>query len=419
MKIHLDTQSGIAGDMFLGACLDLGLDQAALTQALTGLGVDGWSFDLSQERRGGIRGMRLEVIAPEEKKHRHLRHIIALIEQAHFPAPVAKRAKAIFHTLAVAEGAMHGVSPEKVHFHEVGAVDAIIDICGAAFALWHLGVTEVTATPLPLNSGQVTCAHGQMPLPAPAVTEILKSHQVPLQPVAFDRELVTPTGAAILVNMVDRFGPPDLTRIDRVGYGLGGREIAGQANALRILAQEATAPSPASATPSASTTPIPTLDRGWVGELTTHVDDMNPEWYGPLWETLFAAGALDVALIPMTMKKGRPGVRIEVMTPLGQEEKLARLLLTHTTALGVRFNRRERFTLPRSHRLFETPWGSLRAVEAGEIWRVEQDDLATLAKRQGWSLPQARQEIAPHLQTAIQQDAAAPTTESNSQATEG
>ncbi len=388
MNIHLDAGSGLAGNMFLAACLDLGLDQGELTAALKTIDLPDWSLEVDRQRRGGIAGLHVRVVTPPEKKHRHLPDIQRLIEGSTLPEPVRQRAMAIFRTLAEAEGAVHGITSDRVHFHEVGAVDAIVDICAAAFAVWRLGITGVTAGPVPTGSGTVVCQHGAMPLPVPAVAELLRRFRVPLRPDPLEMEWVTPTGAAVLVNLADRFGAMDLDRIDRIGHGLGSREVRGRSNALRILAREDDPPA----------TDHPVRER--VTVLSAHVDDMNPEWYGPLWERLFQDGALDVALIPMTMKKGRPAVRIEVVCRPADADHLAERVLKHSTAIGVRLATMDRLALPRSMRPLQTPWGILQCKEAGGIWRPEHDQLAALAQRHGWSLPETQQRIAPFLALA-------------------
>ncbi|MBF0285236.1 MAG: nickel pincer cofactor biosynthesis protein LarC [Magnetococcales bacterium] len=390
-KLHLDLSSGIAGDMFLAACLDLGVEREELIRALAGLNLPPWSLETQREQRGGMSGLRLTVAFPHEHAHRRLPEILERIDGAGFPPLARDRAGAMFRTLAEAEGAVHGLAPEEVHFHEVGAVDALVDICGAAWALWRLGVEEATASALAVGSGVVRCDHGVMPVPAPATAEILRRFGVPILSAAGEGELATPTGAAILVNTVSAFGVMTLERIDRVGVGLGRRELADRANALRILAEEKRGVVPRAVEEG--------IDRERVAVLSTHVDDMNPEWYGPLWEVLFQAGALDVALIPLTMKKGRPAVRLEVVASEERAEPLARLILAHTTTLGVRLERMERLALHRERRTVETPWGALRVVLAGGSPRLEHDDLAALARRQGWSLPHAAMQVQPFLQS--------------------
>ena len=387
MKIHIDADSGIAGNMFLAACLDLGLDQKELVENLKTIQLAEWSLEVKQERSGGIAGLHLHVTIPPEKKHRHLPHILSLIETSQLPDPVKARSVAIFQTLAQAEGEAHGIGADKVHFHEVGAVDAIVDICGAAFAAWKLGFSDVTATAIPVGTGTVQCEHGRMPVPVPAVVNIFSRYHVPIKPDNVEMELVTPTGAAILVNLVDEFCAPRLTQIDLVGYGLGTRQLPGRSNALRLLAQQE------------ESIKDNQIQREWVAVLSSNLDDMNPEWYGSLWQRLFDAGALDMALIPMTMKKGRPAVQLEVIAPLGKEEALANLILQHTTTLGVRVATTERLIQSRSSKTVATPWGEIRLKEAGGISAVEHDDLLKLAVSQGWSLPKAQQQIAPFMHT--------------------
>ncbi|MBF0445489.1 MAG: nickel pincer cofactor biosynthesis protein LarC [Magnetococcales bacterium] len=389
MKVHLDLGSGISGNMFLGACLQIGLDSEALNAALATLDISGWSLEITEGHNGGISGTHVKVITTDEHKHRHLQQILQIINSSALDKAVKEMAAKIFSNLAEAEAKIHGISVEKVHFHEVGAVDAIVDICGAAFAVWSLGIDSISSSLVPTGAGFVNCQHGRLPIPVPAVAELLRKYSVPIRHDPVESELVTPTGAAILVTLADSYGAFDLTRIDRIGYGLGSRKIPGRPNVLRIFAQQ----------DSLQTTPD--LIRESVAVLSSHVDDMNPEWYGPLWDKLFAAGALDVALIPMTMKKGRPGVRIEVVCKLGEEKSLAQIILAHSTALGVRFTTMERFILPRSEKKLQTPWGDIRIKDAGGVWRLEHDDLAEIAKKQGWSLPMSQQQLAPFLAELI------------------
>lgn len=392
MRMHLDLEAGISGNMFMAACLDAGLEPKSLRAALATLGLPGWTLDLKRGRRGGVRGIHAAIrLSQEHEQQRQLPAILGLIRGAELPDPVKALAEKIFVKLAEAEAVVHGIPVDQVHFHEVGAVDAILDIVGAAFAVWKMGATRITASAVPTGSGSVQCAHGRMPIPAPAVIELLKRHQAPLRADPVEAELVTPTGAAILVALAERYGAPDLPRIDRVGYGLGSRDLPGRANLMRVLICDGD---------EEATSPITDMDRERVAVLSAHIDDMNPEWYGPLWELLFQARALDVALIPVTMKKGRPGVRLEVVAAPGDEESLARVILANTTTLGVRVALMDRYVLPREERILKTPWGTVRAKEAAGIWRVEHEDLAVLARRQGWSLSQAQQHLMPFLAEA-------------------
>ncbi|MBF0109348.1 MAG: nickel pincer cofactor biosynthesis protein LarC [Magnetococcales bacterium] len=399
MRIHLDPVSGIAGDMFIAGCLDLGLDREALVEALGTLDLAPWRLDVTRLRRGGMSGLHVAFLlsgeeghshpaaAHDHHHHRHLADILALISRSGLPERVKEDAAAMFSLLAEVEGKVHGIDPEEVHFHEVGAEDAILDVCGAAFAVWRLGVTEVTASPVAVGSGMVRCAHGSMPVPVPAVAELFRRFRVPLQ-VEMEGavgELTTPTGAVILVHFARRFGPSMLTTIDRCGLGLGTRELPGRTNGLRMLAQES---SPAIGGG---------LDRDRVTLITANIDDMNPEWFGPLWDRLFEAGALDVSLSGVTMKKGRPGVRLECMVAMDRAAELARVILEHSTTLGVRMQPCDRFLWPRTEKNVATPWGEIGVKVAAGRCKAEHDDLLRLARKMGWSLPETALRIAPFL----------------------
>ncbi|MBF0152179.1 MAG: nickel pincer cofactor biosynthesis protein LarC [Magnetococcales bacterium] len=394
MKWHLQLDAGISGDMFLGACLDLGVDREEMIQALRGLALPPWTLEVSESRREGMRGLRVDFQVPDEHGHRHFPEIKALIRKAGFAEPVCQRAEAIFAILAEAEGAVHGLPPEDVHFHEVGAMDAILDICGAAWAIWRLGVTEVSAGPLQCGSGSVHCHHGYMPVPVPAVVEMVRQYRIPIQPEAVAGETATPTGTAILAHLVNRFASGGLTRIDRTGVGLGKRHLSGRANALRILVEDQDkGVSPGEDTADPFQEPVTVL--------SAHVDDMNPEWFGMLWEKLFEAGALDVGLLPMTMKKGRPAVRIEVVVRPVAADALAKILLRHSTTLGVRIQPMQRLVWRRTQRLVATPWGPLGLVEAGGVRRIEYEDLANIARLQEWSMAEAQDRLLPFLGGAL------------------
>ncbi|MBF0611934.1 MAG: nickel pincer cofactor biosynthesis protein LarC [Magnetococcales bacterium] len=386
MKIHLELDSGIAGDMFMAACLDLGLDQVELETALRSIpGLPNWSLEVKRDRRGGMEGLHVDVVTPREHAHRLLGDITAMIDASAMDEVVKSKAKEIFGVLAQAEGIVHGLPADEVHFHEVGAVDAIIDICAAAFAWWRLGVTEVSATALVTGTGTVRCAHGVMNVPVPAVAELIRKFQIPLKPDPVEGEMVTPTGASILACLVNRFGPSGFTAIDAIGVGLGGRHLKGRANAIRILGQRS------------ETSQSQGFQRDSVVLLSTNIDDMPPEWYGLLWERLFEMGALDVAVLPMTMKKGRPAVRVEVMVTPGDEYEMAKALLTHSTAIGVRIERMERLIQVRQKQSCQTPWGKVSYKESGGIRKPEYDDMARIAREQEWSLPKTYQAILPHI----------------------
>ncbi|MBF0435713.1 MAG: nickel pincer cofactor biosynthesis protein LarC [Magnetococcales bacterium] len=389
MRIHLDPVSGIAGDMFVAACLDLGLNRDELTQALGTLKLPPWQLEVTQQRRMGLVGTHVAFKVPHEHHHRHLPDILNIIQQSALPPAVQHNASRVFTLLAEAEGKVHGIDANAVHFHEVGAMDAILDVCAAAFAVWRLNISTLSASPPPVGSGTVRCAHGIMPVPVPAVAEMFRQHRLPLQPGQEEPsgELVTPTGAAILIHFCKRFGACHLPRIDAIGLGLGTRDIPNRCNGLRILAHKE----------DPSGDPVQ-LDR--IAILSTHIDDMNPEWYGLLWDQLFQAGALDVAISPVTMKKGRPGVRLEIISPETIAPSLARLVLNHTTTLGVRIQPCDRITLPRNSQTRSTPWGELRIKRAGHHVKPEYDDLVAMATTMNWSLPETQARIAPYLDIA-------------------
>ncbi|MEO5366409.1 MAG: LarC family nickel insertion protein, partial [Magnetococcus sp. WYHC-3] len=372
---YLELHAGLAGDMFLAACVDLGLDQQSLVAHLSQLPVEPWQLDCQPHWSAGWAGRTLRVVHGDCVRQRHWRDIDAFLAGMPWPARPRTLARSLFRALAEAEGAVHGVPPEEIHFHEVGAVDALVDLCGAAWAVELLDLTSLRATPPQVGSGQVACAHGLMPVPAPATAELLRRWAIPLRADPLPGELLTPTGAALLSQLVDGYGPLCLGRIDGIGVGFGQRTLADRPNAVRLLVER----SPAA----------PGLLHDEVCVLTTHVDDMNPEWYGDLWQAAFAAGAVDMALIPITMKKGRPATRIELIGPPRREAELASLLLTRTTSLGVRTSRVGRWLLPREQRRASTPWGSVGVIWADGVPRLEHDDLLALARSQGWSLHRA------------------------------
>lgn len=389
MKLHLDLHAGISGDMFLAACLDLGLPHKGLKKALKSLGLPKWVLKAVQEVRGGMAGTRLDIEVPKETEHRRVKEIHALIEASGLSEGVKGRAKGIFTLLALVEGQVHGIDPEAVHFHEVGAADAILDICGAAYAIETLGIREVTASPLCAGRGEVDCDHGVMPVPVPAVAEMVRRFNVPLIANPPEGEWATPTGVAILCHLDPAFGAIELGSIDRIGVGLGGREIPGRANGLRLLLSEMV---------EVEEEPVEEIYRDEAMVLTANIDDMNPEWYGPLWAQLFDAGALDVSLAPLTMKKNRPGSRLEVIAPPPKEEEIARLILRETSSLGVRARRERRWVQARQSRVVETPWGPVRIKRgAGGVWGPEHDDLADLAEQRGVPLARALHDLYPCL----------------------
>src|SRR6266480_3046245 len=346
---YLDCHSGISGDMFLGAMLDTGLSLDTLKTSLASLPVVGYDLVVENIHDKGVRGSRLTVVTSEQKQPaRHLSDISAILYDSTLPAPVRDISFAIFQCLAEAEASVHGTSIEEVHFHEVGAIDALIDITGAAIAIESLGIAQIYASPLPLTSGHVNTAHGSLPVPAPATLEILRRVAAPWRPCPIEGELVTPTGAAILATLA-RFETPAIA-IDRVGYGFG-RKSFPWPNCLRLcLGQTRSLPGMDSAKGA---------DTDWVTVIESNIDNMTGELLGGLMDRLLAAGALDVSYIPMQMKKNRPAVMVSVICPVEEGDMMARLLLRETSTLGVRIQQVQRLKAQRTQERIETPLGPM------------------------------------------------------------
>jgi len=312
--------------------------------------LNGYELTLHPFADKGIRGSRFDVsLTEQDQPARHLSDIVSLLQAAPLPARVRERAIAIFRCLAEAEASVHGTGIEEVHFHEVGAVDAIIDITGAALAIETLGITHVYASPLPLTSGHVKTAHGLLPVPAPATLEILRRVAAPWKPCSVEGELVTPTGAAILATLA-RFATPAIV-IEQVGYGFGKKSLPWP-NCLRACL--GTMPGMQQAGNDELF-----ADVDWVTVIETNIDNMPGELLGGLMERLLAAGALDVAYIPVQMKKNRPAVMLSVIATPEKGEALAQLILRESSTLGVRMQQVQRRKAQRSQQHIETPLGPM------------------------------------------------------------
>ncbi|HIQ05104.1 MAG TPA: nickel pincer cofactor biosynthesis protein LarC [Anaerolineae bacterium] len=377
---YFDCFAGVSGDMILGALVDIGLPVAFLEETVARLRLNTVHFEARQVQKYALTGTQVIVTAPPETHHRHLADIEALIEHASLPDPVRSQALAVFRRLAEAERQVHGVPLEKVHFHEVGALDAIVDVVGAVAGLHYLGVEQVYASPLPLGRGMIRVAHGPIPLPGPAVTALLGD--VPVRGVDFEAETVTPTGAALLVTLTEQFGAiPEMT-LRATGYGAGQRDLP-IPNLLRLLLGDAPVPPPVYHTETLSL-------------IEANLDDMNPEWYGPLLNDCLAAGALDAWLTPVQMKKGRPGILVSILTQPTEVDRLVALLLRDTTTLGVRLQEVKRHCLPRRQTTVQTPYGPVQ-VKWGEWssgqWKAapEHEDCLRLAKAAGVSVREVYQ----------------------------
>ena len=343
---YLDCSSGVSGDMFLGACLDAGLGADSLLAELAKLPLGVYEFKPARVRRDGLAGTHVEIKAPGDQPHRHLAPIEQMIESSALSAGVKERSRRIFWRLGEAEARLHDQPIEKVHFHEVGAVDAILDIVGACVALEQLGIEELRASPLNVGSGRVTAAHGSLPVPAPATAELLRG--IPMYSSGVEAELVTPTGAAIVSTLATGFGPVPAMRVDRIGYGAGARELPGHPNLLRVMIGELD-PNPEPRTPNTDN----------VAVIETSVDDMSPEVYGYLVERALDAGALDITCSPIEMKKNRPGMEIRLLAKPEQAEALADLVFAETTTLGLRISTAERRVLERESVSVTTPYGDI------------------------------------------------------------
>lgn len=368
MIAYLDLPAGLSGDMFLGCLVDAGWPIDALAATIEALRLPAGAVQVRAEQvqRGPLRATLVHVDASETAQHRHLSDIRALIERASLAPWVQAHAIATFTRLAMAEAKVHGEPVEYVHFHEVGALDAIVDIVGAAAGLHHLGIEQLYASGAPLGSGLVQSAHGQIPLPAPATLELLAAAQAPTRPSPGPGELITPTGAALLAQYA-RFEQPEM-RLLRIGLGAGQRDPAWP-NIARLWLGEA-------------------LSAGPMVELSTNIDDMNPELYDAVSQRLFAAGARDVWLSPVQMKKGRPGIVLSAMAPAALENTLADLLLRESTTLGVRVHPVRRHEASREQRRIDTRYGpvqiKLKRID-GAVWGAtpEYDDCLRLAAAAG------------------------------------
>jgi len=346
--LYLDPVGGVAGDMFLAAAVDLGVAPAAISAALAGLGVPGWRLVVARSERHAIVGTHLDVevdAALAGGQHRSLSSIQSLIQGAQsMPERARQRAQAVFACLGAAEAKVHGVPLDQVHFHEVGAVDSIVDISGAAVVLELLGDPEVLAAAPPLGSGMVKTEHGMTPVPGPATLEILKDVPVRFEGVG---ELTTPTGAALL-RTLSRIGEAPEMVVERVGYGVGTADFKDRPNVLRAIWGRASHAGPAGT---------------YVVE--ANVDDCSPQVLGFLIERLLEVGAVDAYVLPATMKKSRPGHLLGAVVPADARDAVTRLLLSESTTLGVRSHRVERDTLERESHEVQTPYGKVQ-VKVGK-----------------------------------------------------
>jgi len=391
---YLDCHSGISGDMFLGALLDLdaGFSLDYLINALAGLPLHGYEVKLEPFQDKGILGSRFDVVLSEQETNfthmRSLSDIVTLLHASTLSPKVREVALSIFHCLAKAEAMVHGTGVEEVHFHELGAIDAIIDITGAAIALDALGIVELYASPLPLSSGYVQTAHGVLPVPAPATLEILRQLPAPWKPSPAEGEMVTPTGAAILATQA-KFQTPAMF-IQHVGYGFGQKQFSWP-NCLRVCLGKA-----GNAYPNSEL-----ADNDWVAVIESNIDNMTGELLGGLMDKLLAAGALDVNYTPIQMKKNRPAVMLTIICRVEESNTLSELLLSESSTLGARISQVQRIKAQRTLERLETPIGplSIKVKRLGK--RVisatpEYEDCQRIALQRGMPLEDVY-EIARHV----------------------
>ncbi|OFV94059.1 MAG: TIGR00299 family protein [Acidobacteria bacterium RIFCSPLOWO2_12_FULL_54_10] len=344
MKIaYLDCFAGVSGDMLLAAWIGCGASQSRLEEQIQGLDIDGLRLSCEPVKRGAFAALKVTVQAPPDQPHRHYSKIAEIIGNSRLSESVRKNSLDIFRRLGEAEAAVHGTSLEKVHFHEVGALDSIADIVGTCAALEMLGIDELHCSPLNVGSGTVQTQHGLLPVPAPATAELLKG--IPVYSSGPSLELVTPTGAAIVSHFAKSFGPVPPMTINNIGYGAGSNNPAGFANVLRILLGE-------------SQHAQPSMENLLV--LEANLDDMNPQWFGYFAEKAFEAGALDVYFAPIYMKKNRPGVVLSLLCRPDQKEIFMNLFFRETTTLGIRGYEVFRRALDREFISVSTPFGDVR-----------------------------------------------------------
>ncbi len=362
---YLDAFSGISGDMLVGALADAGADAGELCAALEALGT-GAHFRFERTLRGGVAATKFHVEAVGPGPCRHLGDILRLIEHAPLPVRVKQNASKVFELLGAVEAAIHQVPVERVHFHEVGAVDSIADVVGACLGFELLGIEEIHCSPVNLGRGTIQTSHGILPVPAPATAALLKDKPVYSDGPAV--ELTTPTGAAIVAALASSFGPMPAMTLRAVGYGAGTRELAGRPNVLRLLVGED------------NRAPEATL----ITVLEANVDDSTPEVLGWALERLLEAGALDATLEPLHMKKGRPGLLLRVLARPEDQERLAEIIFAETSTLGLRLYRAERRVRARRTVEVEIPEGKVR-IKISEDGRFapEYEDCRRLAQASG------------------------------------
>lgn len=338
--LYFDCPTGISGDMCLGAFVDLGVDIETIKKELKKLPVKGYTITATKQRRHGITGTRFRVKTEKARRRRTYEDIKRLIEKSRLSPEVKRLSAEIFKNLAKAEAKVHNVPLAKVHFHEVGAVDSIVDIVGTAIAFTSLGVERVRSSPLPLGSGWVETEHGRLPVPAPATLELVNG--MPVEPSPIKSELTTPTGAVIIKTLAQGFGPIPSMTVEATGYGIGGKDFKEAPNLVRIIMGKVYGKNEK------------------LVQMETNIDDMSPQIAGYLMEKLLQAGALEVFFTPVQMKKSRPGLLLTVLSERKDREKLLDMVFSESTTIGIRSHEVERRCLERKIEKVKTRWGSVR-----------------------------------------------------------
>lgn len=343
MLAYFDCFSGISGDMTLGALVDAGLPLEVLRAELAKLNLPGYTLSSEKVRRSGISATKVHVVLDEkDQPARHLADISRIINGSSLSPVIQQKSLAIFHRLAEAEAKVHGTTPDRVHFHEVGAVDALVDIVGSVIGLEHLGITEIIGSPVNVGSGTVHTAHGKLPVPAPATVELLRN--IPLYSSSITFELTTPTGAAIVSTLAASFGLLPQMKVDRIAHGAGNKDFSHTPNVLRLMIGEL----------------LPAYGEDRSTLIETNIDDMNPQLYDHVIERLLAQGAQDAYLTPIIMKKGRPAILLSVLCDRMNTDAVLDTLFRETTSIGVRIGETGRKKLQREVRQVETSYGTVR-----------------------------------------------------------
>ncbi|HET8966597.1 MAG TPA: nickel pincer cofactor biosynthesis protein LarC [Candidatus Acidoferrum sp.] len=379
MKLaYFDCFSGISGDMTLGALVDAGCDLELLRSGLAGLQVPGWTISAEKVWKNGMAATFVRVVTEDQSKHRGLAAILDILGKSTLSERVRSNASAIFSTMGEAEAAVHNVPIEKIHFHEVGAVDAIVDVVGACIGFEALGIEKFACSPLNVGGGTAKMAHGVLPVPAPATAKLLEGK--PTYSNGVQKELVTPTGAAIVATLCDSFGPQPAMSVSAIGYGAGSTDLEGQPNVMRIMVGEA----------------ADKIAAGFDEEISVieaNLDDMNPQIYGYFFEKALSTGALDVYTTPVQMKKNRPGTLLTLLCRPEDTNTLLSLVFAETTTLGARTYRVQRRALPRETVNVHTQYGDVHVKMSrvnGSVRHVapEYEDCRKLASEKGVPLQQ-------------------------------